>query len=140
LVKEGSLPHVKGFILNKLFEKGCFTGISRGKHMPERDLRTSYPRQFHGLFENAVDALYRESLIDKFPARTGRGSEPHVAIFRSKLLEARPQINAYRRSAGLPRLRRDFKEFIEVRCPSCNAINYEDMIFCQNCGIRIIGQ
>ncbi len=112
--KKGTLAHVKGFILNKLFEKGCIsTTRSRGKHMPEADLRSGYDPKYHGLFGSACDELRNEGLIDRWPARTGRGSEPHVAIFKEKLLIARPLINAYRRSVGLGPLRRDFKEFTE---------------------------
>jgi hypothetical protein len=43
--REGTLVHVKGFIMNKLFEKGCFgRGGSHGRHMTVRNLREEATR------------------------------------------------------------------------------------------------
>jgi hypothetical protein len=49
MAKIGTLSHVKGFTLNKLFEKHCFTGSGRthGKHMTAKNLPAGYPPQYH---------------------------------------------------------------------------------------------
>lgn len=110
--KEGTIAHVKGFIMNKLFEKGCFgRGCSHGKHMTVRNLRGGYDPKYHDLFEQAVEELKAEGLVTTFPARTGRGSDPHIVAVFDRLLEVRGLMNAYRKSVGLRPLRRDLKEF-----------------------------
>lgn len=109
--KKATLAHVKGFILNKLFEKGCTTsGQAFGKHMPVRDLRTGYDPKYHGVFPRAIDGLKAEGLIRVSPARTGRSSELHAAAVRERLGDARAVINAYRRSVKLRPLRRNLME------------------------------
>ncbi len=112
-LKRGTLNHVKGFIMNKLFEKGCLgtIGSHHAKQMPARDLRTGYDSKYHKLFDRAVGELRAEGLILVFPARTGRGSEDHAVANKGRLLNARGLINAYRDSVGLKRLRRDLREF-----------------------------
>ncbi len=52
-MKKGTLNHVKGFVMNKLFEKGCLgaVGSQHAKHMPVRDLRTGYDPKCHRLFD-----------------------------------------------------------------------------------------
>jgi hypothetical protein len=113
MAKIGTLSHVKGFILNKLFEKHCFTGSGRthGKHMTAKNLPAGYLPQYHRLFGDAIRELRTEGLIHVFPARTGRDSEDHVTIVRDNLANSRSLINAYRKSVGLLRLRRDLTEF-----------------------------
>jgi len=57
----GSVFDIKGFMMNKLFEKGCVTaGHHHGKHMPLKDLSHSYPPQYHCLanFEMATRSLF----------------------------------------------------------------------------------
>ncbi len=112
-MKKGTLNHVKGYIMNKLFEKGCLggPGAHHSKHMPVRDLRTGYDPKHHGLFGEALTQLRREGLVLTFPARTGRGSEDHVVANILRLRTARALINAYRRSVGLRPLGRDLREF-----------------------------
>lgn len=65
LLKKGTLNHVKGFVMNKLFEKGCLgaVGSHHAKHMPVRDLRTGYDPKYHRLFDRAVGELRTEGLI-----------------------------------------------------------------------------
>jgi hypothetical protein len=110
--KLGTIIDIKGFILNKLFVMDCkSTAKSRHGHMPERYLRGGYPPQYHGLFPEAIRQLYNDGFIDRFPHHTGRGSDPHVAIYQEKLAEARPRINAYRKRVGRRRLRKDLTEF-----------------------------
>ena len=110
--KEGTIAHVKGFIMNKLFEKACFGRAgSHGKHMTVRNLRGGYNPKYHGIFEEAVAELKAEGLVTVFPARTGRGSDSHIVAVYDRLLEVRGLMNAYRRSVGLRPLRKDLKEF-----------------------------
>ncbi len=113
MMKKGTLSHVKGFIMNKLFEKGCLgsPGAHHTKHMPVRDLRAGYDPKHHGLFEEAVTQLRREGLVLTFPARTGRGSEDHVVANVGRLRTARGLINAYRRDVGLTPLAPSLREF-----------------------------
>ena len=110
--REGTAVHVKGFIMNKLFEKGCFGRRgSHGKHMTITDLRGGYNPKHHSLFEDAVRQLRSEGLVTVFPARTGRGSDSHIVATFDGLKDARALINGYRRSAGLRPLRPDLREF-----------------------------
>lgn len=110
--KKGTLAHVKGFIMNKLFEKGCFGRQGRhGKHMTLRNLRGGYDPRYHDMFEQAARELRSEGLVDVFPARTGRGVDEHIVAIIDKLRDARALMNAYRRSVGLRPLRADLKEF-----------------------------
>jgi hypothetical protein len=111
--KEGTVAHVKGFIMNKLFEKGCFgRGRSHGKHITVRNLRSGYKPKYYDIFKEAVKELEAEGLVTVFPARTGRGSDSHIVAVFDRLSEVRGLMNAYRRSVGLRPLRRDLKEFI----------------------------
>lgn len=110
--KLGTIIDIKGFILNKLFVRGCVsTATARHRHTPEMYLPDGYPPQYRGLFSKAVEQLWRDGFIDRFPHRTGRGSEFHVAVYRERLAETRPHINAYRKRVKLRRLRKDFTEF-----------------------------
>jgi hypothetical protein len=110
--RKGTLAHVKGFIMNKLFEKGCFGRPgTHGKHMLVRDLRRGYDPEYHGMFEQAARELRSEGLVDVFPARTGRGTDEHIVAVIDRLRDARALMNAYRRSVGLRPLRLDMKEF-----------------------------
>ena len=109
----GTVFDVKGFIMNKLFEKGYVTaGAHHGKHVSIADLRTNYPSQYHGLFARAIEELRKEGLILVFPGRTGRGSGLHVAAMKETLVSSRPLINAYRSRVKLPRYNRDLTGFI----------------------------
>jgi hypothetical protein len=109
---EGTVVHVKGFIMNKLFEKGCLgRGGSHGKHMTVADLRGGYNPRYHVLFDEATRQLRTEGLVIVFSARTGRGSDPHIVADLDRLKDARALMNGYRTSVGLRPLRRDLKEF-----------------------------
>ncbi len=111
--KVGTVFDVKGFVMNKLFEKGYITaGAHHGKHVSLTDLRTNYPSQHHGLFARAIEELRKEGLILVFPGRTGRGSGLQVAATRETLVRARPLINAYRSRVKLPRYNRDLTGFV----------------------------
>jgi hypothetical protein len=110
--RKGMPAHVKGFMMNKLFERGCFGRQgTHGKHMTLRDLRGGYDPKHHGMFEQAVRELRSEGLVDVFPARTGRGTDEHIVAVIDRLRNARALMNAYRRSVGLRPLRRDLKKF-----------------------------
>jgi len=110
--REGTLVHVKGYIMNKLFEKGCFGRRgSHGKHMTVMNLRGGYNPRHHGLFEEAVEELESEGLVHTFPARTGRGTDRHIVAVIDRLPDARALMNLYRRSVKLQPLRSDLKEF-----------------------------
>ena len=110
--REGTLAHVKGFIMNKLFEKECFgRGRSHGKHMTVRNLRGGYDPQHHGLFDQAIRELESEGLVHTFPARTGGGTDKHIVAVIDRLPDARALMNLYRRSVKLRPLRPDLKEF-----------------------------
>ena len=109
----GTLFDVKGFIMNKLFEKGYVTaGAHHGKHVSITDLRTNYPSQHHGLFSRAIEELRKEGLVLVYPGRTGRGSGLQVAAMKETLVRARPLINAYRSRVKLPRYNRDLTGFV----------------------------
>jgi hypothetical protein len=112
-MKKGTLNHVKGYIMNKLFEKGCLggPGAHHTKHTPVRDLRTGYDPKHHGLFAEAVTQLRKEGLVLIFPARTGKDSEDHAVANLLRLKTARALINAYRRSVGLRPLAPNLREF-----------------------------
>jgi len=113
LSRVGTVFDVKGFIMNKLFEKGYVTaGAHHGKHVSIADLRTNYPSQYHGLFARAIEELRKEGLILVFPGRTGRGSGLHVAAMKETLVSSRRLINAYRSRVKLPRYNRDLTGFI----------------------------
>jgi hypothetical protein len=110
--REGTLVHIKGFIMNKLFEKGCFGRRgSHGKHMTLRNLGGGYDPQYHALFDEAVRELESEGLVHTFPARTGRGTDRHIVAVINRLPDARALMNLYRRSVKLQPLRPDLKEF-----------------------------
>jgi|SRR5712692_7882254 len=109
MFKVGTLQHVKGFILDKLFEYGCLSsGGHHAKHMPVRDLRHGYPPRYHGIFARATGELRAEGLILLFKARTGRDSDWHAVLQKEKLRRARPLINGYRQSVKLHRYNRNF--------------------------------
>jgi len=110
--RKGTLAHVKGYIMNKLFEKGCLGRRgTHGKHMTLRDLRGGYDPRYHGMFQQAVRELRSEGLVDVFPARTGRGTDEHIVAVIDRLRDARALMNAYRRGVGLRPLRPDLREF-----------------------------
>ncbi len=79
--------------------------------MTVMNLRGGYDPRYYDLFEEAVEELKAEGLVTVFPARTGRGSEPHIVAVLDRLLDARGLMNAYRKGVGLRPLRRDFREF-----------------------------
>ncbi len=109
MAKLGTLLHVKGFILNKLFEGGYLTTAQHhGKHTPSFTLRQGYPPQYRGFFPDAFDQLRADGFILYWRARTGRGTDWHVALQKEQLSRARPMINAYRRSVGLRPYNRQF--------------------------------
>jgi hypothetical protein len=79
--------------------------------MPVRDVRTGYDPRYSGLFNAAIGELRSEGLIRTAPARTGSGSEQHVAVVKERLPISRALINAYRRNVRLRPLRPDLVEF-----------------------------
>jgi hypothetical protein len=113
LSRAGTVFDVKGFIMNKLFEKGYVTAAAHhGKHISLADLRTNYPSQHHGLFARAIEELRKEGLILVFPGRTGGGSGMQVAAMKETLVRSRPLMNAYRSRVKLPRYNRDLTGFV----------------------------
>ena len=110
--KKGTPAHVRGFIMNKLFEKECYGREGRhNKHMTVRDLRGGYELRYHHLFEEAVEKLKAEGLVQVFRARTGRDTDWHIVAAIDKLCCARALINAYRKSVKLRPLDPTLKEF-----------------------------
>jgi hypothetical protein len=48
--RKGTLAHIKGFIMKKLFERGCFGRKEKhGKHMTLTNLRGGYDPKYHGM-------------------------------------------------------------------------------------------
>jgi hypothetical protein len=107
-LKLGSLNHAKGFVINKLFEQKRFGG----SHVPVAFLSQGYPPRWRYLIGEAIGALQNEGIISVLLKRTGRNSTPHAILAKNAIARARGLLNAYRKSAGLPRLGKDLKTLL----------------------------
>jgi len=106
--KLGSLKHAKGYVIHKLYEQRRFGG----SHVPVEFLSQGYPPRWQHLISEAVDELKKEGIIRVQPKRTGRGHTDHATLVSQRLAKARPLLNGYRASEGLPRLGRDLKTLL----------------------------
>jgi len=77
LSRVGTVFDVKGFIMNKFFEKGYVTaGTHHGKHVSITDLRTNYPSQHHGLFSKAIEELRKGRTNSSLPGKDWKRKRP----------------------------------------------------------------
>ena len=108
VLKIGSLNHAKGFIINKLWHQHQIGE----KHLPVRFLAYGYPSRHRHMISEALSELRHEGVVSVRKKKTGRGSEDHVSLEPSKLGQVRGLMNAFRETAGLPRIGRDFKTLL----------------------------
>lgn len=106
--KLGTIEHAKGYVINKLFEQDRYGGA----HLPVIYLSQGYPVHWRHLIKQATEALRRERIIRIEKKRTGRDYADHAVLVRSNLDKARPLLNGYRASVGLPRVGKDLKTFL----------------------------
>jgi hypothetical protein len=109
--KLGMVNHVKGFVINKLYEQKRFGG----SHVPVAFLSQGYPPKWRHLIGEGIEGLKSEGIIRIEIKRTGRGSAPHATLAKEALAKSRGLLNAYRKSEGLPTLGQDLKTLLPVR-------------------------
>lgn len=111
-LKRGSTEHIRGFLLNKLFNHGCVIrsgGQPRGHHSIT-NMKKGYPKEHRGKFEKILQKMKREGLLVLFP-HSGDG-ELHVsAVIDDEIIEKSIEIsNTYREAESLPPWNREFEE------------------------------
>ena len=107
----GDDEHIKGFILNKLYEGHYFgrSGARRhGRHTSVDNLPKGYEPKFRGKFPRIVGEMKKGSteLIIVFPSTGGE----HVCANLDQVERGLEICNRYRQSVGLHLLDRSFRE------------------------------